>query len=306
MELSDYHVGGEEIDPRVTVGIVTWNRRKKVLEAIASALRREENVEILVVDNGSEDGTPDAIREHFPQVRVIELHSNIGCPGARNVIFEEARGEYILCLDDDGLLDSRAVKVVTEVFDGDISVGAVALRLMYTNTADRGRWYGSLEHAMEVGSFSGGCVCLRKSALDDVGYYPAYFFLYAEEADLSLRLLDAGYKIIAEPRAVMWHPRIGGSDGRGMDIYRFRNPLLVAARLYPPLMMTKYIVFRTVRYCWMSIRRRTFRAYLTALLEFCQLAPRVFRSERRPVAGRVLRWHRTHRSCDEGDTTPAK
>jgi GT2 family glycosyltransferase len=252
---------------RLTVGIVTYNRKEKVLKAIESVVTQNvEDVEIIVVDNNSNDGTGQAIREKYPSVKYIRLKENIGCPSGRNYTFANCTGKYIINLDDDGYLGDGAIEKVIEVFDSDPTIGIIAMRQCYIGEPGACRIIG--EDGKEVGEFYGGVSAFRKDMLNKIGYYPENFFFYHEEAVLALRAMDAGYRIISRFDIIMWHPRIGGGKtkpGR-WDYYYFRNVLLVVTRLYPGWLMLKYLILRMGSHALYSIKRKTFHKYLCAVI----------------------------------------
>src|SRR5947199_7579525 len=92
--------------PLVSIVIISLNRKEYVLDCLASVRKlKYSELEIFYVDNGSTDGVVPAVRELFPEVNVIECGKNIGLAGARNVGQRHAKGEYILFLDSDVILD---------------------------------------------------------------------------------------------------------------------------------------------------------------------------------------------------------
>ena len=252
---------------RVSVGILTYNRREALLTAIQSVYDQQvPETEVVVVDSNSTDGTGDAVKETFPEVKYIRLPRNLGCPSGRNHIYANCEGEYIINLDDDGHLGEGAIEKVIKVFDGDPSIGIIAMSQRFTDEPDSGRIFG--EEGQEAVLFYGGVSAFRREMLDEVGYYPEDLFLYHEEAFMALRAMDAGYGIISAPDIIMWHRRLGGSDtevGR-WDYYYFRNVLLVVTRLYPGWLMVKYLFLRLVSHAIYALRRKTFHKYLLAVI----------------------------------------
>lgn len=250
--------------PTATIGIVTFNRREAVLRALRSCAGQDPPPhEIVVVDNASEDGTGLAIRESFPDVRYIRLPHNVGCPAARNVVYANSAGEIVVSVDDDGALGEGAIRRVIDAFASDPNIAIVAMRQCFPDEAES-KTYGE-EPLADVGSFSGGVSAIRTSVLDSVGGYPDDYFLFAEESHLALRVLDRGYRIVSEPRAIMWHPREGSSASTRNDFYRFRNSLLVVLQLFPLRKLALFLPGRMVSYFMISLRRGSFGQYLRAL-----------------------------------------
>lgn len=256
---------------RLTVGIVTYNRKEKVLKAIESAfVQQVKNVEIIVVDNNSNDGTGEAIRKKYPTVKYIRLPKNVGCPAGRNHIFANCTGDYVINLDDDGYLGDGAIEKVIETFDSDSTIGIIAMRQCYIDEPGTSRTVGCTteENGQEVAHFFGGVSAFRMEMLNKIGYYPEDFVFYHEESILALRAMDAGYRIISRFDIIMWHPRVGGGkikSGR-WDYYYFRNVLLVVTKLYPGWLMPKYLILRMGSHALYSIKNKTFHKYLCAVM----------------------------------------
>lgn len=254
--------------PRITVGILTRNRREALGKAIQSVYAQGyTDLEVVVVDSDSDDGTSDLVREKFPAARLIRLPRNLGCPGGRNHIYANALGDYIVNLDDDGWLGENALSRIQETFDSDPSIGIVSMRQCFPEQETSHCSEDTCEKSVEVGLFYGGVSAFRSSMLKETGLYPEDFFFSKEEEFLSLRTIDAGYKIVFRPDIIMWHPRVGvsGSDGVSWDYYRFRNPLLVVTRLFPGWLLVKYFFLRLGSYFLLSLQRGSFLKYVSAV-----------------------------------------
>ena len=251
--------------PEITVGIVTRNRLDKLIQAIESVYIQEvDSVEIIVVDNASQDETITVLRRDYPDIRLIQLGENVGCPGGRNHIYTHARGKYVVNLDDDGFLGKGALIKIIHTFDTDSGIGIVGMRECDpANSSPR----TPQDRYRETGIFRGGLSTFRRSMLNDIGLYPADFYFYGEEPHLALRALNAGWRIVYHPGIIMWHPikRSHGSVDTSRDYYLFRNPLIVVADLYPGWYLVKYMVLRMASYAVISLRRRTVSAYLNAV-----------------------------------------
>jgi hypothetical protein len=249
---------------RISAGILTFNRKDAVLKAIDSVYAQGlDDVEVVVVDSASHDGTTEAVGQRFPEVKLIRLPRNLGCPGGRNHIYANCTGDYIVNVDDDGFLGEGALHRIVEAFESDPSVGIVALRQLYTDEPERAP--ASSERGRELGSFHGGVSAFRRAMLDEIGLYPEDFFLFAEEQYLAIRAMDAGFRIVSAPEAIMWHPRLGASVSRRWDYYRYRNSLLVVTRLFPGWLLLKYLILRMGSLFLISLRRRTPHHYLRAV-----------------------------------------
>lgn len=245
------------MNEKILVLIVNWNGREDTLACLESLNATEGEVgRMVVVDNGSTDGSVEAINRHFPQVTVIENQRNLGFGVANNMgmrlFLQETRYPHLFLLNNDTLVAPNALKILTSALSED-GVGAVVPKIYY---ADGQRlWYaggsidwkqGSATHCGfgrrdeerfnrrgEV-TFATGCaLLLKREALDKVGLFDKRYFMFGEDVDLSIRLAKAGYRILYLPEAVVWH-KVGGSvarKGEGFIYYHMtRNRLLTMSK----------------------------------------------------------------------------
>ena len=221
--------------PFVSILIVTWNRRRELSRAIESAMQQSySSIEIVVVDNASTDGTADEVRTRFPQVTLIETGRNLGCPSGRNFGFRHCGGKYIYCLDDDGWLKPDAVEFVVRRAEAEPRVAVVMSRIH--ETVENGVVRSLPENRDEPvyqSSFCGGCSLIRREAIDQVGGFPEDFFRQAEEEDLAIRLLDAGWFCFLEPESIMFHaPSPVGRNSKAFLYYGLRNTNKTGLRVW--------------------------------------------------------------------------
>jgi glycosyltransferase involved in cell wall biosynthesis len=127
--------------PLVSVLIVTWNRKEDVLETVRSVYEQEyRNFEIVVVDNGSSDGTVENVRQVFPVVKVVALDRNMGISSGRNAGIRVARGDIIFCLDSDASLAPDTLTNLVLRFQAEPELGVINSKIInaYTRELDRG------------------------------------------------------------------------------------------------------------------------------------------------------------------------
>ena len=264
----------------VTVAILTWNRRTEVERAVRSALAQTyESIEVLVVDSASSDGTADALEQQFPAVKVYRLHRNLGCPEGRNVALANAKGAYVFCLDDDGWLPPDTIAHCVGLFSLDATIGVVTCRILAP-----GERISEQKGQKAVRVFNGGASMIRREVLERAGYYPSDFVRQAEESDLALRMLDAGFKIVYTDDAAMFHAPSTINRNRGQFMYYgCRNELFTVVRLYPWYLVPFFIIQKCGS--WLLAGMREFHvvsvthAMLSAMLKFPELL-----SLRRPVS----------------------
>jgi GT2 family glycosyltransferase len=195
-------------EPKVSVVMLSYNRKDDVMEGVGELLAQDyKNIEIIIVDNGSGDK---------PGVKPVALDKNIGV-AAYNIGFRRAEGEYIVILDDDSFPEQTAIRQMVEQFEKDPELGVVAfdVRNYYdykkivkkeeTDTGKKERGEKQTGKSRYQMAFNGAGVGIRTRCIREVGGYPEEFFLYWNEQDLSIRILDAGYGIRWFPGIVSLH-----------------------------------------------------------------------------------------------------
>jgi glycosyltransferase involved in cell wall biosynthesis len=174
--------------------ITTRNRAPRLREVLNSVVTQDVEVEIIVIDDASTDGTPELVRGEFPQAVLVTSSAVVGCPGQRNHGFALARTQIVICLDDDARFSTpHTVGQVVAEFDED-SIGVVTIpyvnvrreTYLRQQAPDDGRW--------ATGAFAGGASAFRRDAFLEVGGY-ADFREHGEETDLAIRLLERGYLV---------------------------------------------------------------------------------------------------------------
>ena len=232
----------------LSVIIVSFNTRE-VLRRCLETLEVEGqdlSLEILVVDNGSRDGSVDMVAQNFPQVRLIHAGANLGFAAANNLMFPAGRGRYFVLLNSDAFLTPGSLKRALEYMDGDPTIALGGARLIgedgawqpstrlfpsqlndilsITGLAHRYRtsrfwgradrtWADPLE-PIETDWVPGAFSILRTSVLKQIGGFDEAFFLYYEEVDLCRRIKAAGHKIYYWPDIVVVH--LGGESSKSM------------------------------------------------------------------------------------------
>jgi GT2 family glycosyltransferase len=169
--------------------ISTYNRREvllRTLENLQLCGMAENLFEILVVDNNSLDATASAVAQEFPQVKLLRMNRNYGSC-AKNFAIAEASGKYVVFLDDDSYPTSGSIARMIEHFEADPSLGAAIFTITLPD--------GSRECSAYPDVFIGCGTGFRREALLQVGGLPKDFFMQAEEYDLSLRLMQAGWNL---------------------------------------------------------------------------------------------------------------
>jgi GT2 family glycosyltransferase len=224
----------------VSVVVVAYNS----LPWLERALESVRGAETIVVDNGSSDGSPELVRERFPEVRLIE-QENRGMGGGNNTGMRAAGGRYFLLLNSDAWLVDDALRRLVEFADEHPEAAVVGPRLLNTDgTLQRSvrafptPWRLATEYfflrklaprSQLLNSFYGGgfrhdevreadwlygaCLLVRREATDSVGLFDEDFFLFSEEVDWCYRFHEAGWKVLFFPGAEAVH--VGGASHGG-------------------------------------------------------------------------------------------
>lgn len=212
--------------PKVSIVIPTYNRRKDVLECLRSLQKlRYPNYEIIVVDNGSTDGTGDAIERLFPEVKPVTSNRNLGVTGGRNLGAKHSSGEYIFFLDHDTTVDRNALNELMSVMQSDPNIGIVGPAIYYYNDPKRVWALGtSINMLTAKVSFNQGgkidngqfvkaikvqvlptALLVKREVIDKVGLFDDIFFAVYEDTDFCFRVKEARYKVSCVSTAKVWH-----------------------------------------------------------------------------------------------------
>jgi len=241
--------------PKVAIIVLTWNQRDLTLDCLASLVELDYPIdwlEIIVVDNGSADGTAQAIRERYPQVTVLENGQNLGFAEGNNVGIRHAlqgQAEYISLLNNDTVLDPAMLKELLAVMEADRTVGIVGPKMLYYDQPDtiwcagnRIDWRtgatsrlqseqpdsASESEPQQVDFITACAICLRRQVIEQIGLLDPRFFIYYEETDWCIRARAAGWRILYMPRARLWHKVSAamGTTSPATEYYMSRNVLL--------------------------------------------------------------------------------
>lgn len=225
---------GETLDggrwPSVAIVVLNWNGR----EVLENCLRSIHSLsyaplEVVVVDNGSTDGSVEMVRKTFGDCVLIQNEKNLGFAKGNNQGIGLAlnRGnEYVMALNNDTWLDPECLTWLVQRAESDSRIAAVSPKIYFADPSDRlwfaggtySHWKGRNGHvgyrekdcpAWNVpgeAQFVSGCALLAsRSAWRNIGGFDELLFVYLEDVDWSLRARNAGFKLFYEPRALVWH-----------------------------------------------------------------------------------------------------
>jgi len=241
--------------PLVTVVVVTLNNLNLLRNCLRGLYAQDYGpLEIVVVDNASDEDVQGMLAEEFPKVRMVRLDKNHGFAGGNNRGIETAQGKYIALINNDAVAAPLWISSLVATAETDANIGAVASVVIDGNRPEvldscgvgialdgmsrqgmRGMPVPQLTQPKEVLLFS-GCACLlRKEALKEVGLFDEDFFAYCEDTDLGLRLRRAGWNIVAAPGAYVYHyySMTGGKFSLQKIYWVERNHFWVAIKNFP-------------------------------------------------------------------------
>src|ERR1700719_76914 len=246
----------------ISVVVVTWNRRDLLRSCLQSLTRQklEQTFEVVVVDNGSDDGSPEMARQEFAEnpafrLKLIRNQANRGFCAGNNQGFAASDSEFVALLNNDAEAEPDWLAALVRAFEGRPEVGMAASKilvhedpgridkvghLIYPDGQNRGRGSGELDagqfNRVEEVLWPDGCAAMyRRAMLDQIGGFDEDFFAYADDAELGLRARIAGWKCLYTPQAVVRHHRsstLGKDSERRLELIE-RNRVLLALKLFP-------------------------------------------------------------------------
>ncbi len=225
---------------KLSVIIVSYNVKNLLDSCLQTVCEATEGIdaEIFVVDNNSSDNSAAMVAERFPMVHLLANKNNPGFSKANNQALKHARGEYILFLNPDTLVEKQTFRVCIDFMDSNPEAGAMGVKMvdgmgrylpeskravptptvafykisgltaLFPKSEKYGRYYlGHLDKnkIQKIEVLTGAFFFARKTALDETGWFDESFFMYGEDIDLSCRLLKQGYKIYYHPGTKIVH-----------------------------------------------------------------------------------------------------
>lgn len=240
----------------VSVIIVNYRTKELCKDCINSVFEKTQGVdyEIILVDNHSNDGSAEYLRNEFGErIKIIESDANLGFGRANNAGFQVAVGKYLFLLNSDTLLINNAIKILYDFIDNNDQVGIVGGNLysrdggpmhsyvrefpslkndyvpnIFTriwrklNYSKNNREFNCCAQPMEVGYITGADMMIRREALEKAGPFDREFFMYSEEVELTHRIMSCGYKVFSVPEAKIIHLE-GASSGAKTKLNEFKE-----------------------------------------------------------------------------------
>lgn len=252
--------------PKVSIIVLTWNNYTDTKECIESLVKiTYPNYEIVVVDNGSQDGSIQKIHLEFPNLTYIFNKENLGFTGGNNVGMKyavESGTEFLLVLNNDTTVKNDFLEPLVEDMLHDEKIGIIGPIIYYYDAPEQlyaaGRrlvfWrrnpkeFNLFRDKEEIDGVIGCCMLIRKELIKKIGYFCEQYFLGWEEVDYCLQAKKAGYRIVCEKKSEIWH-----KSRRTLNkvpvleaYYSSRNKLLLTKR-------TAFFPFKYIFYAYFSL-----------------------------------------------------
>src|SRR5579863_3518898 len=239
--------------PLVSVIILNYKRREALQQALGSVVAQTyANLEIIVVDNHSEDDAEDIVRGFDSNITFLGLPENLGSCAGRNAGIRTARGEILVTIDNDVLFDSPfELGHIVKTFESHPKVHALAFQICDATTGQlRLRewchprsWREFGQEEFETHFLPEGASAFRREALETCGLYYESFFIGNEGYDLALRLLDHGFRILYAPRVKVRHLQSVETRAPGRPYYIYtRNYVWLAHKDFALLPGVRFLV----------------------------------------------------------------
>lgn len=285
----------------LSIAIVSWNTQDLLDDCLKSVFdnARDIEFEVIVVDNGSSDGSVELMRRKYPQVKLIQNTDNVGFARANNQAYEVSSGRHFMILNSDTRVLSPLAPVV-RFLDANVDVGAVGCKCVNPDMSVQRNWYDyypsplweilphSIRELVQQLAFrrdadalfdtkwvGGQCMTVKREVLHSVGCMDPGYFMYSEETDWCFRIRKAGWRVCHFPEIVILH--YGGQSTRQVNArmtvelqrskYRFiaKNLSVGQARLFKAGIWTKTLLQRAaLRFV---VKGTDGRARYTALTE---------------------------------------
>jgi len=240
----------------LSIIVINWNTKEDLLHCLESIFKMGTGIqrEVIVVDNGSRDGSGVEVKKAFPTVHLIQNDRNIGFAKATNQGFKNSSGRYVLLLNPDTQVKHGAIEQLVSFMDTHLEAGVAGAQLLNSDGSKQNsianfpslatelfnksllRWLfpkrfpgkeKDYPEPIEVDSVIGACMMVRQEAIEQVGLLDEDYFLFLEETDWCYRMKKAGWKIYHVPQAEVYHFQGKSAEGERkrakVEYYRSRH-----------------------------------------------------------------------------------
>ena len=254
--------------PLVSIVSVNYDQPEVTCQMLES-LRNVtySNFETLIVDNASPTNSPYFVKEKYPEIKLFVSEKNLGFAGGNNIAIRQAKGDYILLLNNDTEVKPDFLESSVKLMESNLKIGIVSSKILYyyedniieyagaspiNPITSRGVHYGHKEpdkgqfdEVTETNYPHGACMMIRKIVLEEIGLLYESYFLYYEELDFAERVKRAGYKIYYQPNSCIFHKE-SISTGKNSPLktyYMNRNRVLFLRRNSSSITFLPAIIF---------------------------------------------------------------
>ncbi|HEY9786896.1 MAG TPA: glycosyltransferase family 2 protein [Candidatus Obscuribacterales bacterium] len=298
----------------VSIVIPNWNG-KRFLAGCLDSLSKQTypHIEVLIVDNGSKDGSVDFLKENYPHVKLVTFDHNTGFSYAVNAGIKASSGEFVALLNNDTVVDPNWVAELVRAMHEHPEAGSAGCKMLAYDDHSlldgagdgyrRGGLPGRIGHKeRDTGRFNrrryllgacGGAALYRRSLFVDIGLFDEDYFAYLEDVDLGLRAQSAGYKCIYVPTAIVYH--LGcGTTGSGYSPLVVRLsaknnwntivkniPLPLLWKFLPHILFWQFYYLAVV-----TVRGKQLLPWIQGTVEAFKLLPRMLEKRRQINARR--------------------
>lgn len=236
----------------VYIIVLNWNGKNLLHDCLSSLAKvKFDNYKVLLVDNASTDGSVDYVRNEYLDIELLVLEKNYGYAKGNNRGFDYAKGrgaEYVIFLNNDTIVDENLIEPLIEPFK-DKNVGQTVPKIFYADEKDKiwyagGKinfWTGHIYHEgirkydnpnftapKQTDYATGCCFCMKVGDFKVMNGFNELFPMYAEDADISLRIRKLGKKVMFSPKSIIWHKvssSVGGELSFQKIIRKYRGYL---------------------------------------------------------------------------------
>ena len=277
----------------VYIILLNWNSWKETAECVESCrMLSYPDFRILLVDNGSTDGSETVLRERFPDIEFLQTGSNLGFAGGNNAGIRYALdhgASYVWLLNNDTTIEAGALSAMVRVAEGDMKVAMVGSKIVYHGNPDL-LWYcgaaldprnphrprhlglnekdlGQYDTPCETGYITGCSLLACKEMMAEVGLLEEELFLYFEDVDWNARARASGWKLMYCPASLVYHKvsvSAGGDASPTLLYYTSRNRLYFVKRNFPRS-LTRALLYDIYEHVLVNIKKGRFLCALAAL-----------------------------------------
>ena len=236
------------IEPLISIIIVNWNAKDYLKDCISSLYSQSyKNLEIILVDNASTDGSVEMIEQEFPKIQIIKNKENLGFAEGNNIGISKSKGEFIALFNPDAIADKEWISELVSVISNSEKICGVTGKLFYLDKKTKQdsvfcTWskispfsanpynFHNSEPKSKVDYLSGAAMLVKRDIIEKVGLLDPGYFLYFEETDWCARMIRIGFDLVYVPNAIVWHAVSPLSDSEKKIFYMERNRIRFAIK----------------------------------------------------------------------------